>query len=82
MIEQLYPTAPKIELFARGTPAPGGDAWGEDRAIALEPDASHERRSALVEREWWAITSLRRRSAETRDLANRFLLPPQSSQSG
>lgn len=32
MIEQLYPTAPKIELFARGMPAPGWDAWGEDCA--------------------------------------------------
>jgi N6-adenosine-specific RNA methylase IME4 len=39
MIEQLYPTAPKIELFARGTPAPGWDAWGEDRAILPKPDA-------------------------------------------
>ena len=37
MIEQLYPTAPKIELFARGAPAPGWDAWGEDGAIAPEP---------------------------------------------
>lgn len=36
MIEQLYPTAPKIELFARGMPAPGWDAWGEDCAIAPE----------------------------------------------
>ena len=33
MIEQLYPTAPKIELFARGAPVPGWDAWGEDCAI-------------------------------------------------
>jgi N6-adenosine-specific RNA methylase IME4 len=30
MIEQLFPTAPKIELFARGTPASGWDAWGKD----------------------------------------------------
>jgi len=30
MIEQLYPTAPKIELFARGTPGPGWDALGNE----------------------------------------------------
>jgi N6-adenosine-specific RNA methylase IME4 len=40
MIEQLYPTAPKIELFARGSPAPGWDAWGEDCPIPPEPEAS------------------------------------------
>jgi N6-adenosine-specific RNA methylase IME4 len=40
MIEQLYPTAPKIELFARGASAPGWDAWGKDCAIAPEPEAS------------------------------------------
>jgi N6-adenosine-specific RNA methylase IME4 len=40
MIEQLFPTTPKIELFARGAPAPGWDAWGEDCAIAPEPEAS------------------------------------------
>jgi N6-adenosine-specific RNA methylase IME4 len=34
MIEQLYPTAPKIELFARSMPAPGWDAWDEDCASA------------------------------------------------
>jgi N6-adenosine-specific RNA methylase IME4 len=40
MIEQLYPTAPKLELFARGAPAPGWDVWGEDCAVAREPAAS------------------------------------------
>src|SRR5436190_1519496 len=40
MIEGQYPTAPKIELFARGTPAPTWDVWGEDCTIAVEPDAS------------------------------------------
>jgi N6-adenosine-specific RNA methylase IME4 len=40
MIELLYPTAPKIELFARGAPAPGWDAWGEDCAISRQPGTS------------------------------------------
>jgi N6-adenosine-specific RNA methylase IME4 len=29
MIEQLYPTVPKIELNRRG-PRPGWDAWGAE----------------------------------------------------
>jgi N6-adenosine-specific RNA methylase IME4 len=37
MIENEYPTAAKIELFARGTPAPGWDAWGHDCAVAPVP---------------------------------------------
>ena len=28
LIERLYPTASKLELFARGTPRPGWAAWG------------------------------------------------------
>ena len=30
MIEQLYPTLPKIELFVRGKARPGWDAWGNE----------------------------------------------------
>ena len=30
MIERLYPTLPKIELFARGKARPGWDAWGNE----------------------------------------------------
>ena len=30
MIERLYPTLPKIELFARGKPRPGWDTWGNE----------------------------------------------------
>ena len=30
MIERLFPTLPKIELFARGKARPGWDAWGNE----------------------------------------------------
>jgi N6-adenosine-specific RNA methylase IME4 len=30
MIERLYPTLPKIELFARGAPRPRWDVWGNE----------------------------------------------------
>jgi N6-adenosine-specific RNA methylase IME4 len=30
MIEQYYPTIPKIELNRRGPPRPGWDAWGNE----------------------------------------------------
>jgi N6-adenosine-specific RNA methylase IME4 len=30
MIEQLYPTVPKIELNRRGQARPGWDAWGAE----------------------------------------------------
>jgi N6-adenosine-specific RNA methylase IME4 len=30
MIERLYPTVPKIELFCRGKPRPGWRAWGNE----------------------------------------------------
>ena len=29
MIEALYPTAPRLEMFTRGSPAPGWDAIGD-----------------------------------------------------
>ena len=32
MIERLYPTLPKIELFARGKARPGWDPWGTRRS--------------------------------------------------
>ncbi len=30
MIEEMYPTCARLELFARGAPAPGWDAWGDE----------------------------------------------------
>jgi N6-adenosine-specific RNA methylase IME4 len=30
MIEQYFPTLPKIELNRRGPPRPGWDAWGNE----------------------------------------------------
>jgi N6-adenosine-specific RNA methylase IME4 len=30
MIEEYYPTLPKIELNRRGPPRPGWDAWGNE----------------------------------------------------
>jgi N6-adenosine-specific RNA methylase IME4 len=29
-IEHMYPTASKVELFARGKPRPGWTAWGNE----------------------------------------------------
>jgi N6-adenosine-specific RNA methylase IME4 len=34
MIEQYFPTLPKIELNRRGPPRPGWDAWGNEVAVA------------------------------------------------
>ena len=34
-IEAMYPTAAKLELFARGAPAPGWDAWGDQVSTLL-----------------------------------------------
>lgn len=36
VIESYYPTLPKIELFARGTPRPGWAAWGNEVNHATE----------------------------------------------
>jgi N6-adenosine-specific RNA methylase IME4 len=36
MIEQYYPTVPKIELNRRGPPRPGWDAWGNEVREAAE----------------------------------------------
>src|SRR5262249_16381614 len=36
MIEQYFPTLPKIELNRRGAPRPGWDAWGNEVAEAAE----------------------------------------------
>jgi N6-adenosine-specific RNA methylase IME4 len=33
MIERLYPNLPKMELFRRGPPRPGWDAWGNEAGI-------------------------------------------------
>lgn len=30
--ETMYPDLPKLELFARGAPRPGWDAWGNEVA--------------------------------------------------
>jgi len=30
LIGRLYPGVPKIELFCRGAPLPGWDAWGNE----------------------------------------------------
>jgi N6-adenosine-specific RNA methylase IME4 len=30
LIDDYFPTLPKIELFARGSPRPGWDAWGNE----------------------------------------------------
>jgi len=36
MIDEYFPTLPKIELFRRGSPRPGWDAWGNEVAEAAE----------------------------------------------
>jgi N6-adenosine-specific RNA methylase IME4 len=38
MIERLWPTLPKIELFRRGEPRPGWDAWG-NQVVCTDVDA-------------------------------------------
>jgi N6-adenosine-specific RNA methylase IME4 len=37
MIEQYFPTLPKIELNRRGAPRPGWDAWGNE----FDPQGDH-----------------------------------------
>ena len=39
MIEQYFPTLPKIELNRRGAPRPGWDAWGDEVPRAPPLDA-------------------------------------------
>jgi N6-adenosine-specific RNA methylase IME4 len=39
MIEQYFPTLPKIELNRRGPPRPGWDAWGLEAEVN-EPTVS------------------------------------------
>jgi len=41
MIERLWPTIPKIELYRRGAPRPGWKAWG-NQVIESEPGAQRE----------------------------------------
>jgi N6-adenosine-specific RNA methylase IME4 len=36
MIEEYFPTLPKIELNRRGPPRPGWDAWGNEAQVAAE----------------------------------------------
>jgi N6-adenosine-specific RNA methylase IME4 len=44
ILESYFPTLPKIELFRRGPPRPGWDAWGDEVEAAppapAEPDPS------------------------------------------
>lgn len=42
MIEQYFPTTPKLEMFARGPARPGWDAWGNQIDVPLEGRARTE----------------------------------------
>lgn len=42
MIEQYYPTLPKIELNRRGEARPGWDAWGNEARIGDESGTNHQ----------------------------------------
>jgi N6-adenosine-specific RNA methylase IME4 len=42
LIEQYFPTLPKIELNRRGAPRPGWDAWGNEAEKEGEPSSQAE----------------------------------------
>ncbi len=52
MIEQHFPTTPKLEMFARGPARPGWDAWGNEVDLLLEgrarADAGDPRRDRVA----------------------------------
>jgi hypothetical protein len=52
LIERMYPTLPRIELFARGPARPGWDAWGNEAEPApAEPPAPPREAEPPVPRE-------------------------------
>ena len=38
MIETMFPTLPRLEMFARGEPRPGWDYWGAEAPQDSEPE--------------------------------------------
>jgi N6-adenosine-specific RNA methylase IME4 len=60
IIETLFPTLPKLELFARGKPAPGWEAWGNE----VEPIDLEDIDGDLAEIE--GIAAVRRKRAGAR----------------
>jgi N6-adenosine-specific RNA methylase IME4 len=42
MLEQYFPTLPKIEINRRGAPRPGWDAWGDEvEPTPAETNSAH-----------------------------------------
>ena len=39
MIETMFPTLPRLEMFARGKPRPGWDYWGNEAPHDSKPEA-------------------------------------------
>jgi N6-adenosine-specific RNA methylase IME4 len=50
MIEQYFPTLPKIELNRRGPPRPGWDAWGNEAEKKGEPSSQEGEPSSQARR--------------------------------